>query len=97
MNDLLEDANEMQEVLSRSYGVCPEVGDDELEAGCTALHMPSAFHSRATEFEGLGDLELDDIPDTISTPGVPTTVPGANKAATPSGPVKVDEFGLPEL
>ena len=49
MNDLLEDANEMQEVLSRSYGVCPEVGDEELEAGQHTTQSPivSVFSSHS--------------------------------------------------
>lgn len=32
LEDMMEDANEIQEALSRSYGT-PEIDDDDLEAG----------------------------------------------------------------
>ena len=50
---------------------------------------------RRAEFDALGDLELDDVMDASSAPGVPTTDPAAAKV--PAGAVTVDEFGLPEL
>lgn len=37
MEDLLEDANEIQEVLGRSYG-CPDVDEEDLEAGILLAH-----------------------------------------------------------
>ncbi len=36
MADMLEDANEVQEVLGRSYGM-PEIDEDDLEAELDAL------------------------------------------------------------
>lgn len=32
LEDMMEDASEVQEALSRSYG-CPEIDEDDLEAG----------------------------------------------------------------
>lgn len=32
LEDMMEDANEIQEAMSRSYGT-PEIDDDDLEAG----------------------------------------------------------------
>lgn len=33
MEDLLEQANEVQEIMSRSYGVPQDIDEDELQAG----------------------------------------------------------------
>ncbi len=64
LEDMLEQANEVQEAMGRSYGT-PDVDEDELEA----------------ELEALGDeLALDtdtSLLDDVSTPSVPTRVPGS--------------------
>ena len=37
LEDMMEDANEVQEAMSRSYGT-PEIDDDDLEAGeCSTM------------------------------------------------------------
>lgn len=38
LEDMMEQANEVQEVLGRSYG-CPDVDEAELEAGTIALTL----------------------------------------------------------
>merc|ERR550519_3274939 len=67
--DMMEDANEIQEVMGRSYGM-PEVDEDELEA----------------ELDALGDDIFDSdtayLDDALNAPSAPTTVPGADSAAT---------------
>jgi len=82
LEDMLEQANDVQEALGRSYGT-PDVDEDELEA----------------ELEALGDeLALDNdtrLLDDVSTPSVPTRVPGA-ESVNSDGQL-VDEFGLPKI
>ena len=41
LEDMMEDANEVQEAMSRSYGT-PEIDDDDLEAGqcCKSMTQP---------------------------------------------------------
>eukprot|EP00048_Salpingoeca_helianthica_P014560 m.222311 g.222311 ORF g.222311 m.222311 type:complete len:226 (-) comp16000_c0_seq1:25-702(-) len=92
MQDDIEDLLEMNEEIQESLARsynAPEVDDADLEA----------------EFEGLGDLTLDDnILDEAFAPSVPTHVPEAGAAVPaaagprkqPAGAVAVDEFGLPE-
>ena len=84
--DMLEEANEVQEVLGRSYGV-PELDEDELEAELDALG---------------DDIALDEDTsylDEIATPAAPDREPGADSIAAPTNQdgVMVDEFGLPKI
>ena len=64
LEDLTEQAGEIQEIMGRSYGM-PEIDDDELEAELDALG---------------DDLALDEdssyLDDAISAPSAPTNVPG---------------------
>ena len=64
MEDLLEDANEIQEVLGRSYGV-PDVDEEDLEAELDAL-----------DDMDFADLETDDL-DTAAS--VPSTTPSKSE------------------
>lgn len=69
LEDFTDQANEIQEVMGRSYGM-PEVDDDELEAELDALG---------------DDLALDEDSsylDDVATPSVPTNVPGADSVAS---------------
>ncbi|KAH7640370.1 vacuolar protein sorting 60 [Dermatophagoides farinae] len=79
--DMMEDANEVQEALGRSYGM-PDVDEDELEAELEALN---------------DELALDDTSylDEVSNLKVPSKEPGAESVNT-DGQL-VDEFGLPKL
>lgn len=38
LEDMMEDANEVQEALSRSYGT-PDIDEDDLEAGIPHVHL----------------------------------------------------------
>lgn len=38
LEDMMEDANEVQEALSRSYGT-PDIDEDDLEAGMPQAHL----------------------------------------------------------
>ena len=65
---MLEDANEVQDVLGRQYGM-PEIDEDELEAELDALG---------------DDIALDEDTsylDEISAPNAPTKEPGADSVA----------------
>jgi charged multivesicular body protein 5 len=79
--DILEQANEVQEAMGRTYGM-PEVDDDELEAELAALG---------------DELALDTDTSYLDTPNVPSREPGADTLPTNKDGVQVDEFGLPKL
>jgi len=79
---LTEQANEIQEVMGRSYGM-PEIDDDELEAEFDAL--------------GDMVLDDDaSYLDEIAAPSALTNVPGEASTTNNYG-VPVDEFGLPQI
>ena len=63
--DMLDEANEVQEAMGRSYGM-PDIDDDELEAELAALG---------------DDLALEDdtsyLDDAIKAPSAPDKEPGA--------------------
>merc|ERR1712165_61873 len=82
LEDLMEDANEIQEVLGRSYGV-PEIDEDDLEAELDALGDEMLLDDDTTYL---------DSADITNMPAIPTTTPGqdANKPIA-----ETDEFGLP--
>ncbi|XP_040567588.1 charged multivesicular body protein 5 [Lepeophtheirus salmonis] len=85
LSDMLEDANEVQDVLGRSYGM-PDIDEADLEAELDALG---------------DDFALDDdtsyLDDAISAPDAPDKEPGAESVATDKDGVLVDEFGLPKI
>ncbi|KAG2192965.1 Snf7-domain-containing protein [Mucor mucedo] len=81
MEDLMEQANEVQETLGRSYNLPDDIDEDDLEA----------------ELDALGDeleFEEEDIPsylqeDVVDLPKAADTDPKLHQD------VKLDEFGLP--
>nr|CAG4652195.1 EOG090X0EA1 [Triops cancriformis] len=81
--DMLEQADEVQEALGRSYGM-PEIDDDELEAELEALG---------------DDIGLDEdtsyLDDAMKAPAAPDREPGA-ESVNQDG-LLVDEFGLPKI
>eukprot|EP00088_Acartia_fossae_P013536 TRINITY_DN17144_c0_g1_i1.p1 TRINITY_DN17144_c0_g1~~TRINITY_DN17144_c0_g1_i1.p1 ORF type:complete len:223 (+),score=77.08 TRINITY_DN17144_c0_g1_i1:61-729(+) len=83
--DMLEEANEVQEALGRSYGM-PDVDEDELEAELDALGDEIALDDDASYLD-----------DAIAAPSVPGKEPGADSIATNKDGIEVDEFGLPKI
>jgi len=83
--DMLEDANEVQEVMGRAYGV-PDIDEDDLEAELDALG---------------DDFALDDdtsyLDEANKAPDAPLKDPGSDSVATNQDGVAVDEFGLPKI
>ncbi|XP_030755862.1 charged multivesicular body protein 5 [Sitophilus oryzae] len=83
--DMLEQADEVQEALGRTYNT-PEIDDDELAAELDALG---------------DEIALDDdqsyLDDVLKAPEAPSTKPESNKDRTNKDGVQVDEFGLPQL
>jgi charged multivesicular body protein 5 len=84
MEDLMEQANDIQEALGRSYGLPEDLDEADLEA----------------ELEALGDEvmfgESEEVPSYLEEPAASAPVYLDETApAVPSGPSKVDEFGLP--
>ncbi|KAG8181740.1 hypothetical protein JTE90_028278 [Oedothorax gibbosus] len=84
LEDMLDQANEVQEALGRSYGM-PEMDDDELEAELDALGDEIAL-----------DEDTSYLDDAVKTPTVPSREPGADSVVGGQG-VLVDEFGLPKI
>ncbi|GLG93017.1 Charged multivesicular body protein 5 [Gryllus bimaculatus] len=84
MADMLEQADEVQTALGRSYGT-PDIDEDELEAELDALG---------------DEIGLDDdttyLDDAITAPSAPDKEPGAEANRNKDG-VLVDEFGLPQI
>ena len=85
LGDMLEEANEVQEAMGRSYGM-PEIDEDDLEAELDALG---------------DDFALDDdtsyLDDAMKAPDAPEKEPGADSVAVNQDGVMVDEFGLPKI
>jgi len=84
MEDMLEQANEVQEALGRTYGM-PEVDDDELEAELDALGDEIGL-----------DEDTSYLDEAVTAPNAPTKEPGTDTIRNKDG-VLVDEFGLPQL
>ncbi|KAL0274520.1 UNVERIFIED_CONTAM: hypothetical protein PYX00_002620 [Menopon gallinae] len=82
--DLLEQSDEVQEALGRSYGM-PEIDDDELAAELDALGDEIAL-----------DDDTSYLDDAAKAPNVPGKEPGAESNRNKDG-VLVDEFGLPQI
>ncbi|XP_023025080.1 vacuolar protein sorting 60 [Leptinotarsa decemlineata] len=82
--DMLEQADEVQEALGRTYNT-PEIDDDELAAELDALG---------------DEMNLDDdqsyLDDVLKAPEAPSTKPDSERDTNKNG-VPVDEFGLPQL
>jgi charged multivesicular body protein 5 len=81
MADILEQANEVQDIMGRTYGM-PEVDESELEAELEALG---------------DELAIDTDTSYLDTPAIPSREPGAESISTNKDGVQVDEFGLPKL
>ena len=85
MEDMLEQANEIQDVMGRQYGM-PEVDESELEAELEALGDEMAADNDLSYLDNLN---------------VPSKEPGAESVPSASTTnregVQVDEFGLPKL
>lgn len=81
LEDMLEQANEVQEVMGRSYGL-PDVDDAELEAELEALTDELAL-----------DSDTSYLDESVKAPSAPTRDPGES---TKDGQL-VDEFGLPKI
>lgn len=78
---MLEQANDVQEAMGRSYGV-PDVDEADLEAELEAL----------TDELNL-EADTSYLDETVKAPSAPTKEPGES-ASTAEG---VDEFGLPKI
>ncbi|XP_068160028.1 charged multivesicular body protein 5 [Antennarius striatus] len=83
LEDMMEDANEIQEIMGRSYGT-PEIDEGDLEAELDALG---------------DELIMDDdssyLDEASSAPSIPEGLPG-EKSTNREG-ILVDEFGLPQV
>lgn len=82
--DMLDEANEVQEAMGRSYGM-PDIDDDELEAELDALGDDLALEEDTSYLD-----------DAIKAPSAPDKEPGATSIRNKDG-VLVDEFGLPQI
>ncbi|XP_061387466.1 charged multivesicular body protein 5 [Musca vetustissima] len=86
MADMLEQADDVQEVMGRTYGM-PEVDDDELEAELAALGDEIAL-----------DDDTSYLDDVVKAPSAPDREPGADSLVPGSkSGIETDEFGLPKV
>ncbi|KAJ0400189.1 hypothetical protein ATCC90586_009325 [Pythium insidiosum] len=89
MADLLEDMNEIQEIMGRSYGIGTDIDESELEAELEGLEEEWAE-------EEANAVEADATPSylapTHELPAAPSGLPQHPQAAQAR---RVDEFGLP--
>ncbi|KAH8345757.1 hypothetical protein KR067_003057 [Drosophila pandora] len=85
MADMLEQADEVQEVLGRTYGM-PEVDDDDLQAELDALGDEIALDDDSSY--------LDDV---VKAPNAPDKEPGADSIIPGKSTIETDEFGLPKI
>lgn len=89
MADMLEQADEIQEAMGRSYNM-PEVDEDDLQAELDALGDEIAL-----------DDDTSYLDDVVNAPGIPDKEPGADSVPAQPNRTKdgilVDEFGLPQL
>ncbi|XP_077480036.1 charged multivesicular body protein 5 [Stigmatopora argus] len=83
LEDMMADANDIQESLGRSYGT-PEIDDDDLEAELSAL---------GDEF--LMDDDSSYLDQAATTPSIPEGLPASSMSSKDG--VLVDEFGLPQI
>ena len=83
LEDMMEDANDIQEALGRSYGT-PDIDESDLEAELDALGD-----------ELLMDDDSSYLDEASTAPSIPEGLPG-DKASNRDG-VLVDEFGLPQI
>ncbi|KAL3278102.1 hypothetical protein HHI36_013447 [Cryptolaemus montrouzieri] len=82
--DMMEQANEVQETLGRTYNT-PEIDEDELNAELEALGDEIALDDDASY--------LDDV---LKAPEAPSNKPEAETNKNKDG-IPVDEFGLPQI
>ncbi|KAJ3041070.1 hypothetical protein HDV00_009970 [Rhizophlyctis rosea] len=85
MEDLMEQANDIQETLGRSYGLPDDIDEDDLEA----------------ELDALGDellLEDEETPSYLQEPTYVSepSAPATEQEPSMPGAIPVDEFGLPQ-
>ncbi|XP_037933774.1 charged multivesicular body protein 5 [Teleopsis dalmanni] len=85
MADMLEQADDVQEALGRTYGM-PEVDDDELEAELDALGDEIAL-----------DDDTSYLDDMVKAPSAPDKEPGADSIVPGKNQIETDEFGLPKI
>jgi len=81
--DLLEDANEINDVLGRSYAVEDDIDEADLDDELAALDEQLAFEAE------LGDTDAPSYLTDTATPAVAADTPA------PAAAEQVDEFGLP--
>lgn len=80
----MEDAGEIGDILSRSYGVGDDIDEDELDAELAGL---------GDELEAIGN--DDEIQSSVDLPQQPTSSISNISAAPNSSKVPLNEFGLP--
>jgi len=82
MEDLLDQANEIQEALGRSYNLPEDIDEADLEA----------------ELEALNDdyLEEEEMPAYLEEPNISLPEAGSQPLKNDENDVKLDEYGLPE-
>lgn len=94
----MEQANDIQETLGRSYGLPDDIDEDDLEAGMEngSFRLAKAYLTKVIELDALGDELLFEEEETPSYLQEPTYVSEPSGTATeqePSMPVSIDVCG----
>ena len=99
MSELMEDANEIQDILGRSYAVDDDlVDEDALESELAALEDEMAYEDTLATDTGAASY-LDDLmapPTGIHAPAAASTDNPSAVADAPAPGAPVDAYGLPE-
>jgi charged multivesicular body protein 5 len=87
----LEDSQEIQEALGRSYGIGDEIDDADLESELACLEDELEGEELGLDSPAyLQPSALPVQPNSVPLPGAPTATTGL-----PNGANRVDEYGLP--
>lgn len=89
--DLMEQADEVQEALGRSYAVPDDINEDDLQAELDALGDDLAQDTDNSFLDEASGAAIPDIPGTD-----PATAVRPTPASSQDG-VALDEFGLPKI
>ncbi|ETW08927.1 hypothetical protein H310_01410 [Aphanomyces invadans] len=86
MADMMEDMNEIQEILGRSYGIGQDIDESQLEAELEGLEDEWALEEAAAPQHAAPSYLATDLPAAPS---------GHKDKPTPAVAAGVDEYGLP--
>ena len=88
MSDMLEDADEINEIMGRAYGVPEEVDEEDLMAELDAMEDELATEAEESK---------DEVPSYLVNAASAAKATATSKTEEKKDGVAVDEFGLPSV